>query len=136
MQNDRWPKRMSVWNPTERRKSGPSKRNWREVVDTSIGFRGLQERDWNLSHFLKTGIRKLQRSKLCTGVKFGSLLRENLLLIVVFWVVIPRMHMDTDVSEEHALAFWAEVDRLANRFSFKAGRKDRSMRKHRDPCGQ
>jgi hypothetical protein len=31
--------------------------------------------------------------------------------------------MVTDVSEEHALSFWAEVGSSLNRFGFKAGRE-------------
>ncbi|CAG9827936.1 unnamed protein product [Diabrotica balteata] len=47
MNDQRWPKRMLQWIPTNRRKKGRPRRSWRQEVKGAMEDRGLQVDDWN-----------------------------------------------------------------------------------------
>ncbi|XP_030752386.1 uncharacterized protein LOC115879632 [Sitophilus oryzae] len=46
MDDNRWPKRIHSWTPSERRKRGRPPRRWKQGVVDAMNSRGLQEEDW------------------------------------------------------------------------------------------
>ncbi|XP_030768112.1 uncharacterized protein LOC115891711 [Sitophilus oryzae] len=46
MDDNRWPKRIHSWTPSERRKRGRPPRRWKQGVVDAMNSRGLQEKDW------------------------------------------------------------------------------------------
>ncbi|XP_030751610.1 uncharacterized protein LOC115879104 [Sitophilus oryzae] len=61
MDDNRWPKRIHSWTPSERRKRGRPPRRWKQGVVDAMNSRGLQEEDWTDRNLwkLRSGRRRM-----------------------------------------------------------------------------
>ena len=58
MDEDRWPKRLMTWIPTQRRRRGRPRKTWKDGVTKAMSERNLQDEDWRDRKRWKLGCEK------------------------------------------------------------------------------